>query len=156
MDPLTPRLRPDPRNIGQQLRERITQEIESISPELRCHAAQPTAARAQAINPLLLAHRTLCRTSGAIPVFLGVPTSATGASWRLFRIGQRGCGLYCAGTAITMPTAMALATAGFSQSPRLVLFQRASTVTGFAWLTPSPHQPSGTHPPARIARPPVT
>jgi hypothetical protein len=38
-----------------------------------------------------------------------------------------------------MPAAMALAAAGFSQSPRLVrlggLFQRASIVTGFAWLT---------------------
>jgi hypothetical protein len=75
----------------------------------------------------------------AIPVFLGLPAAAAGASWRSFRIGQRGWGLYCAGTAITMPTAMALAAAGFSQSPRLVrlggLFQRASIVTGFAWLT---------------------
>jgi hypothetical protein len=38
-----------------------------------------------------------------------------------------------------MPAAMALAAAGFSQSPRLVrfggLFQRTSIVTGFAWLT---------------------
>ncbi len=40
-----------------------------------------------------------------------------------------------------MPTAMALAGAGFGQSPRLVslggLFQRASIITGFAWLTAS-------------------
>jgi hypothetical protein len=38
-----------------------------------------------------------------------------------------------------MLTTMALAGAGFSQSPRLVnlggLFQRASIITGFAWLT---------------------
>jgi hypothetical protein len=75
----------------------------------------------------------------AIPVFLGLPAAAAGASWHSFRTGQRGWGLYCAGTAITMPAAMALAAAGFSQSPRLVrlggLFQRASIVTGFAWLT---------------------
>jgi Protein of unknown function (DUF998) len=75
----------------------------------------------------------------AIPFFLGLPAAAAGASWRALRTGQRGWGLYCAGTAITMPAAMALAAAGFSQSPRLVrlggLFQRASIVTGFAWLT---------------------
>jgi len=75
----------------------------------------------------------------AIPVFLGLPAAAASVSWRCFRTGQRRWGLCCAGTAITMPTAMALATAGFSQSPRLVrlggLFQRASIVTGFAWLT---------------------
>ena len=38
-----------------------------------------------------------------------------------------------------MLATMALAGAGFSQSPRLVkiggLFQRASIITGFAWLT---------------------
>jgi hypothetical protein len=38
-----------------------------------------------------------------------------------------------------MLTTMALAGAGFSQSPRLAslggLFQRASIITGFAWLT---------------------
>jgi len=48
-------------------------------------------------------------------------------------------GLYSAGTAVTMVTTMALAGAGFGQSPRLInlggLFQRASIITGFAWLT---------------------
>ena len=38
-----------------------------------------------------------------------------------------------------MLATMALAAAGFGQSPRLVrfggLFQRASVITGFAWLT---------------------
>jgi Protein of unknown function (DUF998) len=57
------------------------------------------------------------------------------ASWRT---GRRGFGLYSAGTAITMLATMALAAAGFGQSPRLVkfggLFQRASIITGFAWL----------------------
>lgn len=55
------------------------------------------------------------------------------------RAGQRGFGLYSTGTAVTMLATMALAAAGFSQSPRLVnlggLFQRASIITGFAWLT---------------------
>src|SRR5262249_16639930 len=34
----------------------------------------------------------------AIPVFLGLPAAAAVASWRSLRIGQRGWGLYCAGT----------------------------------------------------------
>jgi Protein of unknown function (DUF998) len=96
----------------------------------------------------------------AIPVFLGLPAAAASASWRSFRTGQRGWGLYCAGTALTMPAAMALASAGFSQSPRLVrlggLFQRASIVTGFALA----HRPIRTSTPAparhRSARPPLT
>jgi Protein of unknown function (DUF998) len=95
----------------------------------------------------------------ALPVFLGLPAAAAGASWRCFRIGQRGWGLYCAGTAVTMPAAMALAAAGFSQSPRLVrfggLFQRVSIVTGFAWLTALSAR-ALRHPRPRIAGPPVT
>ena len=48
--------------------------------------------------------------------------------------------LFLAGAAgLTMLATMALAAAGFGQSPRLVrfggLFQRASIITGFAWLT---------------------
>jgi hypothetical protein len=53
--------------------------------------------------------------------------------------GQRGFGLYCAATATTMLATMALAGAGFNQSRRPVnragLFQRASIVTRFGWLT---------------------
>ena len=75
----------------------------------------------------------------AVPVFLGLPAAALASSWRSWRAGQRGFGLYSAGTALTMPAAMALAVAGFGQSPQLVnlggLFQRASIITGFAWLT---------------------
>jgi len=96
----------------------------------------------------------------AIPVFLGLPAAAAGASWHSFRTGQRGWGLYCAGTAVTMPAAMTLAAAGFGQSPRLVplggLFQRASIVTGFAWLTAVSARALQHAPAARIARPPVT
>ena len=75
----------------------------------------------------------------AVPVFLGLPVAALIGGWRSWRAGQRGLGLYCAGTAVTMLTTMGLAGAGFGQSPRLVnlggLFQRASIITGFGWLT---------------------
>jgi hypothetical protein len=75
----------------------------------------------------------------AVPVFFGLPAAALACSWPSWRAGQRGFGLYSAGTAVTMLATMAVAAAGFGQSPRLVnlggLFQRASIVTGFAWLT---------------------
>jgi hypothetical protein len=75
----------------------------------------------------------------AVPVFLGLPAAAFTCSWQSVRTGHRGFGLYCAATATTMLAMMALAGAGFNQSPRLVnlagLFQRASIVTGFGWLT---------------------
>jgi hypothetical protein len=101
----------------------------------------------------------------AIPVFLGLPAAALACSWRSWRAGQRGFGLYSAGTAVTMLATMALAAAGFGQSPRLVnlggLFQRASIISGFAWLTalsaralqrapasPAPAHKQPEHPPA--------
>ena len=75
----------------------------------------------------------------AVPVFAGLPAAALASGWRSWRAGQRGFGLYSTATAVTMLSAMALAGAGFGQSPRLVslggLFQRASIITGFAWLT---------------------
>jgi hypothetical protein len=75
----------------------------------------------------------------AIPVFTGLPAAALACGWRFWRASQHRFGLYSAGTAVTMLTAMGLAGAGFGQSPRLVslggLFQRASIITGFAWLT---------------------
>jgi Protein of unknown function (DUF998) len=75
----------------------------------------------------------------AVPVFAGLPAAALACGWRSWRVGQHRFGLYSAGTAVTMLTTMALAGAGFGQSPRLVslggLFQRASIITGFAWLT---------------------
>jgi hypothetical protein len=74
----------------------------------------------------------------AIPVFLGLPAAALISSWRAWRVGQRGFALYSAGTAVTMLATMALAAAGFGQSPKLAqlggLFQRASITTGVAWL----------------------
>jgi hypothetical protein len=75
----------------------------------------------------------------AVPVFAGLPAAALACGWRSWRAGQHRFGLYSAGTAVTMLTTMALAGAGFGQSPRLVsvggLFQRVSIITGFAWLT---------------------
>jgi hypothetical protein len=75
----------------------------------------------------------------AVPVFLGLPAAALASGWRSWRAGQHRFGLYSAGTAVTMLTTMTLAGAGFAQSPRLVglggLFQRASIITGLAWLT---------------------
>jgi hypothetical protein len=75
----------------------------------------------------------------AVPVFVGLPAAALACGWKAWRAGQCRFGLYSAGTAVTMLTTMALAGAGFGQSPRLVnlggLFQRASIVSGFAWLT---------------------
>ena len=47
MNPVSCRLRLDPRDVDQQLRARITAGIESVIPDLRRHAAQPTAARAR-------------------------------------------------------------------------------------------------------------
>jgi hypothetical protein len=75
----------------------------------------------------------------AVPVFFGLPAAALACAWRSWRAGQHRFGLYSAGTAVTMLTTMALAGAGFGQSPRLVnlagLFQRASIIAGFGWLT---------------------
>jgi hypothetical protein len=75
----------------------------------------------------------------AIPVFLGLPATALACGWRSWRGGQRGFALYSAGTALTMLGTMALAGAGFGQSPRLApvggLFQRAAIICGFAWLS---------------------
>jgi Protein of unknown function (DUF998) len=75
----------------------------------------------------------------AVPVFLGLPAAAFICSARSASTGHRPFAFYCAATAITMLATTALAGAGFNQSPRLLnlagLFQRASIVTGFGWLT---------------------
>jgi hypothetical protein len=76
----------------------------------------------------------------AVPVFFGLPAAAACYGWRSWRAGQPpGFAIYCAATAVTMPVTMALAGAGFGQSSRLGryggLFQRASIIAGFAWLT---------------------
>jgi hypothetical protein len=74
----------------------------------------------------------------AVPVFLGLPAAAFACGWQSWRAGRHRFAVYSAGAAVTMLTSMALAGAGFSQSPRLVnlggLFQRASIITGFTWV----------------------
>jgi hypothetical protein len=75
----------------------------------------------------------------AVPVFVGLPAAALACGWRSWRAGQYRFGLYSAGSGVTMLATMALAGAGFGQSPRLVslggLFQRTSIISGFAWVT---------------------
>ena len=76
----------------------------------------------------------------AVPIFFGLPAAAACYGWRSWRAGQPpGFAVYCAATAVTMPVTMTLAGAGFGQSSRLGryggLFQRASIIAGFAWLT---------------------
>jgi hypothetical protein len=75
----------------------------------------------------------------AVPVFLGLPAAALACGWRSWRAGQRGFALFSAGTAIGTLATTALAGAGFGQAPKLVrlggLFQRASIITCFTWLT---------------------
>ena len=73
--------------------------------------------------------RALLRLLGAAPALAIMPAAALAGGWRSWRAGQHRFGLYSAGTAVTMLATMALAGAGFGQSPRLVnlggLFQRA-------------------------------
>jgi hypothetical protein len=92
----------------------------------------------------------------AVPVFLGLPAAAAACGWRSWRAGQHGFGLYSAGTAVTMLTTMAVAGAGFGQSPRLVnvagAFQRTSIITGFAWLTALSARALGRTPATAAAR----
>jgi hypothetical protein len=75
----------------------------------------------------------------AVPVFAGIPAAALACSWRSCRAGQPGFGRYSAASGMTMLATMAMAGAGFGQSPRFVgyggLLQRASIVSGFAWVT---------------------
>jgi hypothetical protein len=108
--------------------------------------------------------RGIAHNLAAVPVFLGLPAAALISSWRAWRAGQRGFALYSAGTTVIMPAAMTLAAAGFGQSPRLVryggLFQRASIITGMAWLTTlsaralqHPPGTDGARPAARTAPP---
>jgi hypothetical protein len=88
-------------------------------------------------TPDALTHPTRTGTLhnlAAVPVFAGLPAAALVSGWRSWRAGERRFGLYSAGTGV----AMVMTSAGFGQSPRLVniggLLQRASIITGFAWI----------------------
>jgi hypothetical protein len=90
--------------------------------------------------PARFSRAGIAHNLAAIPVFLGLPAAAASYGWRSWRAGQRpGFAICCTATAVTMPVTMALAAAGFGQSSRLGdyggLFQRASIITGCAWLT---------------------
>ena len=93
-------------------------------------------------TPDVLTHPTstgMAHNLAAVPVFVGLAAAALASGWRSWLVGQHRFGLYSVGTAMTMLAAVALAGSGFGQSPGLVnlggLFQRASIITGFAWLT---------------------
>jgi hypothetical protein len=93
-------------------------------------------------TPDALTHPTrtgIAHNLAAVPVFVGLPAAALASGRQSWRAGQHRFGLYSVGTAAIMLTTIALAGAGFGQSPRLInlggLFQRASIITGFAWLT---------------------
>ena len=90
--------------------------------------------------PAKFSHAGTVHNLAAIPVFFGLPAAAASYGWRSWRAGQPpGFAIYCAATAVIMPVTMALAGAGFSQPSQPGghggLFQRASIITGFAWLT---------------------
>lgn len=75
----------------------------------------------------------------ALPIFLGIPAGALAYAWRFHRRGEHAWALYSAAAGVSVPVAIGLASAGFSQSPHLVdfagLLQRVAIVTGLGWLT---------------------
>ena len=104
---------------------------------------------------------TIWRQSRYSPACPPPRSPLAGGPWRR---GQHRFGMYGAGTAVTMLATMALAGAGFGQSPRLNghggLFQGASIITGFC-LAHSPVRASApadahyrsTTPPGRLSVP---
>ena len=103
---------------------------------LRCGVAAGPPGTPGAVSPPSRAGTA--HNLAAVPVFLGLPAAALACGWRSGRSGHRGFACYSAGSASAMLAAMALAGAGFGQSPRLVslggLFQRVSIISGFGWL----------------------
>ncbi len=75
----------------------------------------------------------------AIPIFFGLPAAALASAWRFGRAGHPGWACYSAVTAASTVVNLALAGAGFNQAPRFAnragLFQRASIISAFAWIT---------------------
>jgi hypothetical protein len=89
--------------------------------------------------PARLSRAGTAHNLAAVPVFLGLPAAAACYGLASRRAGQPGFAAYCAATAVTMPVTAVLAGAGYGTSPPLGgyggLLQRASIITGFAWLT---------------------
>jgi hypothetical protein len=75
----------------------------------------------------------------AIPVFLGLPVAALACAGRFGRAGHPWWAFYSAATAASTVVNLGLVGAGFSQAPRLAdragLYQRASIITAFSWIT---------------------
>jgi hypothetical protein len=75
----------------------------------------------------------------SIPIVVGLPSSALAYAWRFHRGGRPRWALYCAASAASMVATFGLAGAGFGQRPTLVnlagLFQRASIITAFGWIS---------------------
>jgi hypothetical protein len=75
----------------------------------------------------------------AIPIFFGLPAAALACAGRFHRAGQPLWAFYSAASAASTVVNLGLAGAGFNQTPRLAnhagLFQRASIITAFAWIT---------------------
>lgn len=75
----------------------------------------------------------------AIPIFFGLPAGALACAWRFHRAGHPRWAVYSAATAVSTVINLSLAGAGFNQAPGLAdragLFQRASIITAFAWIT---------------------
>jgi hypothetical protein len=91
-------------------------------------------------TPAKLSRTGTAHNLAAIPVFFVLPAAAASYGWRSWRAGEPfGFAIYCAATAVIMPVTLVLAGSnGSSPSPLGDyggLFQRASIITGLAWLT---------------------
>ncbi|HYO86927.1 MAG TPA: DUF998 domain-containing protein [Dermatophilaceae bacterium] len=88
-----------------------------------------------------LAHDAAMTRHGiaAIPMVMGLPLAALAYAWRFHRHGNRRWAGYSSAAAASMSANFVLAAAGFGQHRRLVhvagLFQRASIISAFAWIT---------------------
>ncbi len=75
----------------------------------------------------------------SIPIVVGLPAAALVYARRFHQGGNPRWALYSAISAASMVVDFAAAAAGFGQTPTLVdragLFQRASIITAFAWVT---------------------
>jgi Protein of unknown function (DUF998) len=75
----------------------------------------------------------------AVPIFFGLPAAALVCAWRFHQAGHPRWACYSVATAASTVVNLGLAGAGFNQAPRLTnragLFQRASIITAFAWIT---------------------
>jgi hypothetical protein len=80
----------------------------------------------------------------SIPIVAGLPAAALAYAWRFHQAGAHRWAWYSVGSAATMVASFVAAAAGFGQSSRLVhlagLFQRASIMTAFAWITAMCHR----------------